>query len=93
MDVTISDFELTAKISDLGELDICTLFILIVVGNNCYLSVQINHGTIYASHVVSVQGANVNPNLYTWNSTNRVFTIQMTGDYKGVKKSKCYAIK
>ena len=42
---------------------------------------------------MSVQGANVNPNVYTWNSADRVFTIQMASDYKGVKKSKCYAIK
>lgn len=93
IDVTISGTKLTAKFSDLGELDICTLFIFIVVGNDCYLSVQINHSTIYASRIVSVQGANVSMDTYIWDATNRVFTIQMTGDYKGVRKSKCYTIK
>lgn len=93
IDVTISGTKLTAKFSDLGELDICTLFIFIVVGNNCYLSVQINHGTIYSSRIMSVQGANISTGTYIWDATNRVFTIQMTGDYKDVKKSKCYAIK
>ena len=93
IDVTISGTKLTAKFSDLGELDICTLFIFIVVGNNCYLSVQINHSTIYASRIVSVQGANVSMDTYAWDATNRVFTIQMTSNYEGVRKSKCYAIK
>lgn len=93
IDVTISGTKLTAKFSDLGELDICTLFIFIVVGNNCYLSVQINHSTIYASSIVSVRGANVSADTYIWDATNRVFTIQMTSNYEGVKKSKCYAIK
>lgn len=92
IDVTISGTKLTAKFSDLGELDVCALFIFIVVGNNCYLSVQINHGTIYASSIVSVRGANVT-DTYIWDATNRVFTIQMTSNYEGVKKSKCYAIK
>lgn len=93
IDVTISGTKLTAKFSDLGELDICTLFIFIVVGNDCYLSVQINHSTIYASRIVSVQGANVSMDTYTWDATNRVFTIRMTSNYDGVRKSKCYAIK
>lgn len=93
IDVTISGTKLTAKFSDLGELDICTLFIFIVVGNDCYLSVQINHSTIYASHIVSVQGANVSMDTYTWDATNRVFTARMTSNYDGVRKSKCYAIK
>lgn len=30
---------------------------------------------------------------YTWDATNRVFTIRMTSNYDGVRKSKCYAIK
>ena len=93
IDVTISGTKLTAKFSDLGELDICTLFIFIVVGNDCYLSVQINHSTIYASHIVSVQGANVSMDTYTWDAANRVFTARMTSNYEGVRKSKCYAIK
>lgn len=93
IDVTISGTKLTAKFSDLGELDICNLFIFIVVGNDCYLSVQINHSTIYASHIVSVQGANVSMDTYTWDATNRVFTARMTSNYDGVRKSKCYAIK
>ena len=93
IDVTISGTKLTAKFSDLGELDICALFIFIVVGNDCYLSVQINHSTIYASHIVSVQGANVSMDTYTWDATNRVFTARMTSNYDGVRKSKCYAIK
>lgn len=93
IDVTTSGTKLTAKFSDLGELDICTLFIFIVVGNDCYLSVQINHSTIYASRIVSVQGANVSMDTYTWDATNRVFTIWMTSNYDGVRKSKCYAIK
>ena len=93
IDVTTSGTKLTAKFSDLGELDICTLFIFIVVGNDCYLSVQINHSTIYASRIVSVQGTNVSIDTCIWDATNRVFTIQMTSNYEGVRKSKCYAIK
>lgn len=42
---------------------------------------------------MSVQGANISTGTYIWDATNRVFTIQMTGNYKDVKKSKCYAIK
>lgn len=84
---------LTIKIPNLGGLDICNVFIYAIVGNNCYLSVQINHGTLYSSSVVSVQGANIEPSAYTWDGGEKVFTVQMTGDYKNVHTSKCYAIK
>lgn len=84
---------LTIKIPNLGELDICNVFIYAIVGNNCYLSVQINHGTSYSSSVVSVRGANIELSAYTWDGGEKVFTVQMTGDYKNVHTSKCYAIK
>lgn len=84
---------LTIKIPNLGELDICNVFIYAIVGANCYLSIQINHGTSYSSSVVSVQGANIEPSAYSWDGSEKVFTVQMTGDYKNVHTSKCYAIK
>lgn len=71
----------------------CNLFIFAVVDNNCYLSIQINHGTSYSSSVVSVQGANINPTAYTWKAGEKTFTIQMVGDYTNICESKCYAIK
>ena len=84
---------LTIKIPNLGELDICNVFIYAIVGDKCYLSVQINHGTSYSSSVVSVRGANIELSAYTWDGGEKVFTVQMTGDYKNVHTSKCYAIK
>lgn len=84
---------LTIKIPNLGELDICNVFIYAIVGDKCYLSVQINHGTSYSSSVVSARGANIEPSSYTWDGGEKVFTVQMTGDYKNVHTSKCYAIK
>ena len=93
MDASASNYTLTIKITNLDALDVCNLFIFAMVDSNCYLSVQINHGTSYSSKVVSVQGANINPNAYTWNGTEKTFTIQMVGNYKNVYESKCYAIK
>lgn len=84
---------LTIKIPNLGGLDICNVFIYAIVGDKCYLSVQINHGTSYSSSVVSVRGANIELSAYTWDGGEKVFTVQMTGDYKNVHTSKCYAIK
>lgn len=93
VEVSVSNCTVTIKIPELGGYDICTLFIIAQVGNDCYLSVQINHATSYSSAVVSLQGTNIIASSYTWNGGTKVFSIQMNKDYKDIRVSKCYAIK
>ena len=93
VEVSVSNCTVTIKIPELGSYDICTLFIIVQVGNNCYLSIQINHATSYSSAVVSLQGTNIITSSYTWNGGTKVFSIQMNKDYKDIRVSKCYAIK
>lgn len=93
MDISANNSTLTIKFPELNDLDLCALFAFVMIENQCYVSVQINHATIYASKIVSFCGANIIIGTETWNTEQKTFTVQMNGDYKSVYTSNCYVIK
>ena len=93
MDISANNSTLTIKFPELNDLDLCALFAFVMIENQCYVSVQINHATIYASKIVSFCGANIITGTETWNTEQKTFTVQMNGDYKSVYASNCYVIK
>ncbi len=93
MDISANNSTLTIKFPELNDLDLCALFAFVMLENQCYVSVQINHATIYASKIVSFCGANIITGTETWNTEQKTFTVQMNSDYKSVYTSNCYVIK
>lgn len=93
MDISANNSTLTIKFPELNDLDLCALFAFVMLENQCYVSVQINHATIYTSKIVSFCGANIITGTETWNAEQKTFTVQMNGDYKSVYTSNCYVIK